>query len=389
MVSRTRIWVVLGLVLVLSLTLTQAAAQGTINLDGVASTGEWDPAWQVATDPLDVSVTGTGAHPHDAPTYARSGYDATGLWARYQAGDTRWYFRLDVDGRAADSDSQTGTAGSLGVGTHDVDGGPLGIDSTGIGLPEAYRLRFQYQSGGSMRITTLGGDSAILPGVLSPTIGDVIGSAVYSTTFDPGIIEWAFDRAVLLPDGSIHNQLWVSAQIGDNSDQVSDDDITPVLLVGHDVQAQCAASPIVIGDQETFPVHYIVPAAAALGISNVTITVPVPTGTSFVSASNGGTYANGLITWSLGDLAPGDAGQVTFTLNIDDQMTSLSVSAEITCDEGLRYNSTTECGLLAPTPQPPEPPGEPVEIPEPATIGLLLAGLGSLAGYITIQKRRK
>jgi len=325
-----------------------ALTQGPIDLDGVASTGEWDPSWQVATDPLDISVTGTGTHPHDAPTYARSGYDATGLWAHYDVDATAWYFRLDVDGRVADSDSQTGTSGNLSVGTHDVDGGPLGIDGAGIGLSEAYRLRFQYRSGGSMRLAALGGSPTILPGVLSPTSDDIVGSGIYSTTFDPGILEWALDRDALLPDGSLHNQLWVSAQLGDNSDQVSDDTITPVLLVGLDVSSACPTSPPIGGLQATFSADFSVPVTAAFGITNVEMLVPVPTGTSFVDAGDGGTESGGVIGWELGNLSPGATGQVTYTLDIDTGIPSLFVASEIACAEGLRYNAATDCQVKDP-----------------------------------------
>jgi len=228
------------------------AAQGAITVDGTAGAGEWDASSQVAADSLDVFLTDTGVHPHTSPTYARSGYDAIALWAYYQTSDDRWYFRIDVDGRAGDSDSQTGTAGNFGVGTHGSDGGPLVVqpftDATGIGPSEIYRLHLQYESGGAPTTAGFGGNSTILPGTAFATSG-LTGSAAYGTSFNPGIIEWGFDRLQVFPAGAEYNRLWVSAEMQDNNDRVSADQIPPVLVIGQDVQAQCGGDPVVIGGQ--------------------------------------------------------------------------------------------------------------------------------------------
>jgi len=105
---------------------------------------EWDPAWQVAPTIWTSFSTDLGSHPHDAPTYARSGYDAISLWARYQTADGRWYFRIDVDGRGGDSDSQTGTAGKHGASAPTARPGTSGVppfmDGFGMGNSESYKL---------------------------------------------------------------------------------------------------------------------------------------------------------------------------------------------------------------------------------------------------------
>ena len=52
------------------------------------------------------------------------------------------------------------------------------------------------------------------------------------------------------------------------------------------------------------------------GVANsVTITDPLPAGTTFASASNGGTVAGGVVTWTLGSLAVGASGSVTVSVN--------------------------------------------------------------------------
>lgn len=330
-----------------------ALMQGPIVLDGVAGAGEWDPSWQVTTDPLDVFRTDEGGHPHDPATFARSGYDATALWAHYDDTTAAWYFRLDVDGRVADSDGQWGAdANNLGVGTHANDFGPLvlfpGEDGSGIGPSEVYRLLFQYQSGGPFSAAKLGDSSAILPGVVFPTTAGLAGQGVYSTTFSPGVLEWAFARDVIFPGGSDHGELWLAAQLGDSEDRVSDDSVAPVLLVGLDQSVGCPASPAVQGYQATFSTVYTVSTAAALGANGVTLTVGVPAGATFVGAGSGGTESGGLITWSLGDLSPGDTGQVTFTLDIDGATTSLALDSSVSCVEGLHPVSTTVCPVREP-----------------------------------------
>jgi hypothetical protein len=253
-----------------------------------------------------------------------------------------------VDGRVADSDSWIGTPGNLGVGTHEVDGGRLGGDSAGIGPPEAYRLRFQCQLGGPVTPSELGGDSSILPGVLAATTAGLTGQGVYSTTFNPGVLEWAFARDIILPNGSTCGELRLGAQMGDNSDLVSDDDIPAAVLIALEQSAACPASPAILGYQATFSAVYTVPVVAQMSINDVILTAHVPDGTSFVSAGDGGTESGGVIAWNLGGLSPGDTGQVTFSLQIDGVTPSLTLDSEIACAEGLRYLSSAECPVQKP-----------------------------------------
>ncbi|MFN2226874.1 MAG: PEP-CTERM sorting domain-containing protein [Anaerolineae bacterium] len=413
---RPRRWIalvaILGCLIVIFAPATQPLhAQGGIVLDGVGD--DWDPAWQVQIDGLDVSLTDTGLHPHDAPTYARSGYDAIGLWAHYQASDDRWYFRIDVDGRAGDSDSQVGTEANLGVGTHGPDQGPLVVlpfvDGEGLGNSEAYKLGFQCAADAVGQTAEISNDPAILPGVLAPTTAGLDGLGVYATTV-PGVVEFAFDRPTLFPIGSHCAEFWLSAQIGDNNDRVSDDQVAATLVIALDLLAQCPEAPAVAGDEATFVLDYAIPAGAQQGATDVVLTVGVPAGTQFVSASDGGTEAGGLITWALGDLPPGTAGQVTFTVLVGSSLTEVTLDTEMSSAEGLRFLSSDVCPVLQPTPtrRPTRPPATPSStspppatptatstpdatplVPEPSTVTLLLAGLGTLAGYAGLQWRAR
>ena len=45
------------------------------------------------------------------------------------------------------------------------------------------------------------------------------------------------------------------------------------------------------------------------------ITDTLPANTTFANATNGGTFAAGVVTWNLGAIAAGAMGQVSFTVN--------------------------------------------------------------------------
>lgn len=48
----------------------------------------------------------------------------------------------------------------------------------------------------------------------------------------------------------------------------------------------------------------------------VVLTDPIPAGSSFVSATNGGSFAAGVVTWNLGNLGIGESGSVNFTVSL-------------------------------------------------------------------------
>jgi uncharacterized repeat protein (TIGR01451 family)/MYXO-CTERM domain-containing protein len=75
-----------------------------------------------------------------------------------------------------------------------------------------------------------------------------------------------------------------------------------------------SAPALTNGNQITFTLSYAnTGPAPALG---VVITDPVPAGTTFASANNGGTNVGGVVTWNLGVVAAGGSGSVSFTVNI-------------------------------------------------------------------------
>ncbi|HEU4733664.1 MAG TPA: OmpA family protein [Kofleriaceae bacterium] len=68
------------------------------------------------------------------------------------------------------------------------------------------------------------------------------------------------------------------------------------------------------GSQITYAIAY---ASTGNGVAQgATITDALPPGTTFAAADRGGTSAGGVVTWSLGNLAPGASGSVTVTVDV-------------------------------------------------------------------------
>jgi hypothetical protein len=70
------------------------------------------------------------------------------------------------------------------------------------------------------------------------------GQGVYSTTV-PGVVEFGLDRETLFPSGAVCEQLWLSAQVGDNNDRVSDDQVEATLVMALDLAPYCPEAPAV------------------------------------------------------------------------------------------------------------------------------------------------
>ena len=93
---------------------------------------------------------------------------------------------------------------------------------------------------------------------------------------------------------------------------------------------------------------------------SVVLKDPIPTGSTFVSATGGGTFAAGTVTWALGDLAKDAAGSVSFNVVLGARGTYRNTaSASFTVGLGTKSvtsNTTTttwgSCGTSADCPAP-------------------------------------
>lgn len=129
--------------------------------------------------------------------------------------------------------------------------------------------------------------------------------------------------------------------------------------------------------------------------TSVVIKDPVPAGTTFVSATGGGTFAAGVVTWNIGTITAGTSGlTVSFTVNVtaaSGSVNNVNYTIEgtgVSPIPGPPVSTTITAGPTptpTPTPTPAPPPGG-AAAPVPAlSFGMLaflataLAGLGLLA----------
>ena len=119
-----------------------------------------------------------------------------------------------------------------------------------------------------------------------------------------------------LPDGTIIEN---AALITDTQDITDTDEITTVVESSHTLVLAKTATPdpVEAGARLTYTLAYTVTGnETALG---VTLSDTVPANTAYQTCSGGLTCdeSGGVVTWDLGDQAPGASGTVTFTVNVD------------------------------------------------------------------------
>jgi uncharacterized repeat protein (TIGR01451 family)/MYXO-CTERM domain-containing protein len=122
-----------------------------------------------------------------------------------------------------------------------------------------------------------------------------------------------------------------------------------------DVSLTKAGPAAVNGNQISYTIAY---ANTGNGIAEAaTITDAIPAGSTFVSASNGGTFAGGVVTWNIGNLAIGATGNVTLTVGVTADGTFAN-QAKIQFKIGvstktITSNTVTTTRTQAPADQPP------------------------------------
>lgn len=101
--------------------------------------------------------------------------------------------------------------------------------------------------------------------------------------------------------------------------------------------------PVQAGDQLTYTINWSVTGNAP--VNTLVITDAVPTNTSFVSATNGGTNTAGTVTWNLGAHNPGDNGSVTLVVGVTKPLpngTVISNTGQICATANNQNESTTQ-----------------------------------------------
>ncbi len=122
-----------------------------------------------------------------------------------------------------------------------------------------------------------------------------------------------------------------NAGVTDSTLQVAN--VTRSTTVGtgtlYDIALRDHADPVTPGGLLTYRVTFGY-REEALALATNTLVFTLPAGTSFLNASDGGTFAAGTVQWNLGQMAPGEGGtrQVTLVVNVNED-TVLEASAQI------------------------------------------------------------
>jgi len=104
------------------------------------------------------------------------------------------------------------------------------------------------------------------------------------------------------------------------------------------VTASALPAQVRAGGQVSYTLTYGNPGSAAVAAN---LSFPLPAGTTFVSASDGGTSSAGTVTWSLGTVAAGTAGRRTVVVQVP---TTAVAGSQLAADAALR-NPTTQVVL--------------------------------------------
>ncbi len=132
------------------------------------------------------------------------------------------------------------------------------------------------------------------------------------------------DGTVLLNSATLANNLGDSVVAAQNTTVQS----APVLSLSQ----SDSPDPVVAGSQVTYTLNYSNASGANETALAATITDTLPSNTTFVSASDGGLEASGVVTWTLGNLTPGASGIRTLVIQVNSPMangTLLTNSATI------------------------------------------------------------
>jgi uncharacterized repeat protein (TIGR01451 family)/gliding motility-associated-like protein len=157
-------------------------------------------------------------------------------------------------------------------------------------------------------------------------------SANFGGTLSNGVVTWNF--GIISPGQTLNLTLVVrvSANLSGGTQIIN----TAVVASVSDPETPLISNPIVVVVEEPFPIIQITKRAASTEVfagSNLVYTITVrnvgtapatavvvnddlPDGTTFVSATGGGTHNAGIVTWNLGTINPGQSQILTVTVNV-------------------------------------------------------------------------
>jgi uncharacterized repeat protein (TIGR01451 family) len=169
------------------------------------------------------------------------------------------------------------------------------------------------------------------------------GGGVYDPVDD--VVTWTDSGLAAGGSGQVQLTLKVDEDIGDarvivNSATITSADTTPVTAVGSVIVNSSASLFLTkIADVDVASPGDVITFTLSVGnggnatAENVTLEDLLPDGTTFVSASGGGTLSGDLVRWDLGNLSVGEQGSVSLTVRVDaDQVSGDYINNVATLD---------------------------------------------------------
>ena len=202
----------------------------------------------------------------------------------------------------------------------------------GDGNPLVYTLTVRNQGSSVLTGVVLRDDVPVGMDVVAGESGGASCSNSGSTNFTCGssdYLTWALgDLAVgesrvvqfvarqtgLAPTGGfvIHNEMRVTDAGGGSASLAKD--VVVVAGNGFELSLVESQDPVVPGDQLSYTLRY--GNLSGVAVANAVLSVPIPAGTGYVSASPGAVYTGSAVQWSLGSLAAGASGEQQLTVSV-------------------------------------------------------------------------
>ncbi len=221
--------------------------------------------------------------------------------------------------------------------------------------------------------------------------GTTFVSASNSGTLQGGNVVWNIGTVNAGASGSVSFTVTVNTAAGGtvvNSGYTIDaDHIDPVMgppvttnvvgpLVSFTVTKSGPAS-VASGSNLTYTINY--QNSGVQNALNVVIKDPIPAGTTFVSATDGGTPQGGNVVWNLGTVNAGASGSVSFTVNVTASAGSTIINS------GYTIESTGVPPVSGPPVSTTVTQSTPAVIPDPIRVSRIISSCGFVPAPATVQ----
>ncbi len=231
-----------------------------------------------------------------------------------------------------------------------------GVDTAKPGDTLTYTLNYENYGASPTSDTTIVDELPERASFVSASNGGTYDPATRKVSWNLGTLTGGAKGAVTLtvkldpvfPAGTttLTNKTTISTSTGgeqDLSDNTATDTTNVVAKAELKISKTGAPEPVDAGSNLTYTIDWTVGGDA---FSNgVTVVDTLPANVTFVSASDGGAYAAGKVTWTLGNLTPVKSGKLTLVVKVNSPQlngTAINNSATISNDAGDTATATAK-----------------------------------------------